>query len=50
MIFCNPGPIAASCLLGKEVVSSAHQALITAIYDLATLGYSLDINLGIVNL
>jgi hypothetical protein len=41
MMFCNAGPIAASCLLGKEVVSSAHSAFIAAISDLTTLGYSM---------
>lgn len=38
MIFCNPGPIAASCYLAKEVVSAAIQAFIAAIWDLTQLG------------
>jgi len=28
MMFCNAGPIAASCYLGKDIVSSAHAAVI----------------------
>jgi len=31
MIFCNPGPIASACYLGKEVVSSAHAAFIKGV-------------------
>jgi len=38
MTFCNPGPIAASCYLGKDVVASSHAAFIQAIIDLTTLG------------
>ena len=44
MMFCNAGPIAASCLLGKEVVQSAHNAFIAAICDLTTLGYSITVD------
>jgi len=44
MTFCNPGPIAASCYLGKDVVASSHAAFIQAIIDLTTLGYDLVID------
>lgn len=46
MIFCNPGPISASCYLGKEVVQSALNAFVNAICDLTQLGYSMNINFG----
>lgn len=38
MIFCNPGPIAASCYLAKEVVAAAIQAFVSAVWDLTQLG------------
>jgi len=46
MIFCNHGPIASAwyiffisfSYLGKEVVQSAHSAVIRAAIDLVTLG------------
>jgi len=34
MMFCNPGPIAAACYLGKDVVTSAHEAFVKAIEGL----------------
>jgi len=46
MVFCNAGPIAASCYLGKEVVTSAIQAFIEAVGNLTQLGYNLDIDFG----
>jgi len=49
-MFCNAGPIAASCYLGKDIVSSAHAAVIQAIGDLTTLGYDLNIDFGFVKL
>ncbi|KAL4498427.1 hypothetical protein ABPG72_013233 [Tetrahymena utriculariae] len=48
MMFCNAGPIAASCYLGKDVVSSAHNAFIQAVSDLTTLGHGLNIDFGFV--
>jgi len=48
MIFCNPGPIAASCYLAKEVVASAHEALVKAIYDLTKLGSVINLDFGFV--
>lgn len=48
MMFCNPGPIAASCYLSKDVVQSTHQAFIQAVCDLTRLGYNLSIGLGFI--
>lgn len=50
MMFCNAGPIASSCFLGKDVVQSAHNAFIQAVTDLTTLGYGLNIDLHFVNI
>ncbi|EGR30907.1 hypothetical protein IMG5_121540 [Ichthyophthirius multifiliis] len=50
MTFCNAGPIAASCFLGKDVVESAHYAFICAVQDLTTLGYSLNIDFQFIKL
>jgi len=46
MVFCNAGPIAASCYLGKEVVTSAIAAFTEAVSNLTQLGYNLDIDFG----
>jgi len=46
MVFCNAGPIAASCYLGKEVVTSAIAAIVEAISNLTQLGNNLDIDFG----
>jgi nucleoid DNA-binding protein len=46
MVFCNATPIAASCYLGKEVVSSAISAFVEAVSNLTQLGYNLDIDFG----
>jgi hypothetical protein len=37
MIFCNAGPIAAACYLGKDVVQDAIDAFIQGIVDLIAL-------------
>lgn len=50
MMFCNAGPIANSCQLGKEVVESAHAAFIKAVGDLATLGYDMFIDFKFMSL
>jgi len=50
MIYCNPIPIANSCMLGKEIVLSVHLSYIQAIIDLTTLGYSLDLNFGFIRI
>jgi CCDC81 eukaryotic HU domain 2 len=44
MIYCNPVPIAAACLLGKEVVNDALNTIFLAIVDL--IKYDRDINLN----
>lgn len=41
MIFCNPGPVAAACFLGKDLVSSALEAFFKATIDLTELGRDL---------
>jgi nucleoid DNA-binding protein len=45
-IFCNPVPIAAACFLGKDVVESTLNAIFSAVIDLASYGYSLDLRFG----
>jgi len=50
MTFCNPGPIAASCFLGKDVVASSHAAFVQALIDLTTLGYDITIDWTFFNL
>lgn len=34
MIYCNPVPIAAACLLGKDVVADALRTIFLAVQDL----------------
>lgn len=46
MIYCNPYPVAASCQIGVDVVKDGMNALWTAVFDLITLGKSLDLNFG----
>lgn len=41
MIYCNPVPIAAACLLGKDVVTDALNTIFLAIQDLTK--YNRDI-------
>ena len=41
MIFCNPGPVAAACYLGKDLVSSALEVFFKAVIDLTDLGKDL---------
>ncbi|KAM3139420.1 Aconitate hydratase mitochondrial [Paramecium bursaria] len=48
MNFCNAGPIAASCYLGKDVVQSIHQAFIKAVHDLTRLSHDLHIDFGFI--
>ncbi len=49
MIYCNPVPIAQACLLGKDVVADALQAIFLAIIDLVKFGQNIDIALGFCN-
>jgi hypothetical protein len=46
MIYCNPVPIAAACLLGGDVVKDALNTLFTAIIDLVKYGINLDLQFG----
>ena len=43
MIFCNPVPIAQACYLDKKVVTDAHNALWSAVRDLAKLGHTITL-------
>ncbi len=46
MIYCNPVPIAAACLLGKEVVTDALNTIFLAITDLIKYNKDLSLNFG----
>ena len=46
MIYCNPVPIAAACLLGKEVVTDALNTIFLAIVDLIKYNRNLSLNFG----
>jgi len=46
MIYCNPVPIAAACLLGKEVVNDALNTIFLAIVDLIKYNKNLNLNFG----
>lgn len=46
MNFCNAGPIANSCFLGKDVVTSIHYSFIKATHDLTRLGKTFNEILG----
>lgn len=46
MIYCNPVPIAAACLLGKEVVNDALNTIFLAIVDLIKYNRNLSLNFG----
>jgi hypothetical protein len=46
MIYCNPVPIAAACLLGKDVVTDALNTIFLAIVDLIKYNRDLNINFG----
>lgn len=43
MIFCNPVPIAQACYLDKKVVTDAHNAIWSAVRDLAKLGSTINL-------
>jgi hypothetical protein len=47
MIFCNPTPIALACYLSRELVEDIIRNFIHAVIDLAELGHSLAIGLGV---
>ena len=46
MIYCNPVPIAAACLLGADVVTDALSTLFTGITDLVKYGKDLNLQFG----
>jgi len=46
MIYCNPVPIAAACLLGKEVVNDALNTIFLAIVDLIKYNRDLRLDFG----
>lgn len=46
MIYCNPVPIAAACLLGKDVVTDALNTLFLAIVDLTKYGRDINLQFG----
>jgi hypothetical protein len=46
MMYCNAGPIASACYLSRVATQSAMEALVTAIGDLTTLGYDLNLDFG----
>lgn len=49
MIYCNPVPIAAACLLGKDVVTDALETIFLGIIDLVKYGRDIDIQFGFCN-
>lgn len=49
MIYCNPVPIAAACLLGQDVVTSALSTIFLAIQDLVKYGRNVDLAFGFCN-
>jgi hypothetical protein len=50
MIYCNPVPIAAACLLGKDVVQDALQSIYMAAIDLVKYGRDIDLPFGFCNI
>ena len=46
MIYCNAVPIAAACLLGKDVVTDALNTLFLAIIDLVKYGKDINLQFG----
>jgi CCDC81 eukaryotic HU domain 2 len=50
MMYCNAGPIASACYLSRISTQSAIEALVTAIGDLTTLGYDLNLDFGFAGL
>lgn len=49
MIYCNPVPIAAACLLGQDVVTDALRTIFLAIQDLVKYGKNVDLAFGFCN-
>ena len=50
MIYCNPVPIAAACLLGADVVRDCLSTLFLAIIDLIKYGKDISLQFGFCNI
>jgi hypothetical protein len=50
MVYCNPVPIAAGCLLGKDVVTDALNTIFQAIIDLVKYNKDLILQFGFGNI
>jgi hypothetical protein len=50
MIYCNPVPIAAACLLGKDVVTDALNTIFLAIQDLVKYNKDVVLQFGFGNI
>ena len=50
MLYCNAGPIAASCFLDRETTSDAMKAIVAAIIDLTNLGFDMNLDFGVAKL
>lgn len=50
MVYCNPVPIAAGCLLGKDVVTDALNTIFQAIIDLVKYNKDLVLQFGFANI
>ena len=50
MTYCNPVPIAAACLLDKNVVIDSLNAIFSAVYDLINMGKNIVLKLGFCNI
>lgn len=49
MIYCNPVPIANSCMMGKDVVADALSNIFQAVIDLIKFGQDVDLPFGFCN-
>lgn len=50
MVYCNPVPIAQGCLMGKDVVQDALDAIFLAVIDLVKFGKNIDLAFGFCNI
>ncbi len=49
MIYCNPVPIAQGCLMGKDVVQDALDAIFLGVIDLVKFGKNINLAFGFCN-
>ena len=49
MIYCNPVPIAAACLLGKDVVTDALNTIFLGVIDLVKYNKDIVLQFGFAN-